>query len=127
MSNEAYLTVSYFAAGVICLGLGLATYFWLRRPLQGVADSLPQKNLSRIIKRGFPLSTILFVLSGCLSVNYYGCGEKSYKEIVRDRSYINKKNAEQISEALTGTIWAVGLWSVILAVALRASRRRGSA
>ncbi len=127
MSNEAYLTVSYFAAGVICLGLGFAAYFWLRRPLQEVADSLPQKNWSRIIRRGFPLSTILFVLSGCLSVNYYGCEQKTYKEIVSDRSYINKKNSEQISEALTGTIWAVGLWSAILGVALRASRRRSSA
>jgi hypothetical protein len=124
MSNEAYLTVSYFAAGVLCLGLGPAAYFWLRRPLQEVADSLPQKNWSRIIRRGFPLSTILFVPSGCLSVDYYGCGQKIYKEIVSDRSYIIKKNAEQISDALTGTIWAVGLWSVILAIALRAPRRQ---
>jgi hypothetical protein len=123
MSNEAYLIVSYFAVGVVCLGLGLAAYLWLRRPLQRVADSLPLKNWSRIIRRDFPLSTILFVLSGCLSVNYYGCEQKKYNKILNNRSYATKKNAEQISEALKGTIWAVGLWSVILAAALRALPR----
>ncbi len=110
MSNEAYLIVSYFGAGVICLGLVLAAYFWLRRPIQGVADSLPQKNWRQIIRRGFPLSTILFVLSGCLSVSYYGCGHEeygNYNEILNDRSYITKKNAEQLSKALEGVIWSV--------------------
>lgn len=123
MSNEAYLIASYFAAGVVCLGLGFAAFLWLRRPMQEVADSLAQKNWSRIVRRGFPLSTMLFVVSGCLSVNYYGCEQKKYNQIVNDRSYIAKKNAEQLSEALQGVIWSVGLWSVILAVGLRASRR----
>lgn len=126
MSNEAYLIVSYFAAGMVCVGLGFAAYIWLGRPLQGIADSLPQKNWSRIIRRAFPLSTMLFVLSGCLSVDYYGCGERKYNEIVNDRSYINEKNAEQLSEALNGVIWSTGLWSAVLAVALGAARRRGS-
>jgi hypothetical protein len=127
MSNEAYLIVTYSAAVVFCLGLGLAAYFWLRRPLQEVADSLPQKSWSRMIRRAFPLSTIFFALSACLSVNYYGCEQKEYEAIEKDRSYINRKNADQVSEAMQGIIWSVGLWSVILAVALRASRRRGSA
>jgi len=60
-------------------------------------------------------------------VNYYGCEQKEYNEILNDRSYITKKNAEQLSKALEGVIWGLALWSVILAVALRASRRRGSA
>lgn len=126
MSNEAYLIASYFGAVVLCLSLGLAAHLWLRRPLRKVADLLPQKNWGRIIRRAFPLSTILFALSGCLSVDYYGCGQKGYKEIVSDRSYITSKNAEQISEALNGIIWGVGLWSAILVVALRTAPRPGS-
>lgn len=126
MSNDAYLIASYFGAVALCFGLGFAAYRWLRRPLQETADSLPQKNWSRMIRRAFPLSTILFVLSGCLSVDYYGCGQKGYKDIVSDRSYIRSKNAEQLPEALDGIFWAVGLWATILAVALRASRRGGS-
>ena len=60
-------------------------------------------------------------------MNYYGCEQKEHNEILNDRSYITKKNAEQLSKALEGVIWGLALWSVILAVALRASRRRGSA
>lgn len=123
MSNEAYLIASYFGAVVICLSLGLVAYLWLHRPLREVVGSLPQKNWGRIIRGAFPLSTILFVLSGCLSVDYYGCGAKGYKEIVTDRSYITSKNAEQVSKALEGIIWSVTLWSVLLAIALRAARR----
>ena len=126
MSNEAYLIVSYSGAVALCLGLGLAAYFWLRRPIQGVTDSLPQKNWRQIIRRGFPLSTILFALSWCLSVNYYGCEQKKYNEIVNDRSYIAKKNAEQVSEAMQGIIWSVALWSGVFAIALRATCGRSS-
>ncbi len=126
MSNETYLIVSYFGAVVLCLSLGLAVYFWLRRPIQGVADSLPQKNWRQIIRRGFPLSTILFALSWCFSVNYYGCGQRKYNEIVNDRSYIAKKNTEQVSEAMQGIIWSVALWSGVFAIALRATRGRSS-
>ena len=28
-------------------------------------------------------------------MNYYGCEQKEYNEILNDRSYITKKNAEQ--------------------------------
>lgn len=65
-------------------------------------------------------------MSSCLSVSYYGCAQKKYDEIVKDRSYITQKNAEQLSEALQGVIWSVALWSAIFAIALRTARRRDS-
>ncbi|HEV2196338.1 MAG TPA: hypothetical protein VGR55_12215 [Candidatus Acidoferrum sp.] len=123
MANETYLIVSYFAASVFCLALGLFAYLWLRRPTEEIADSLPHKNWRKIIRKGFPLSMVLFVLAEGLSVDYYGCGQKKYQGIVNDRSYITRKNAEQVSEALQGVIWSVALWSVLLAIALRAARR----
>ena len=123
MSNETYLIGSYFTVGLLSLGIALAAYQWLRRPMAGIADALPQENWKRIIRRGFPLSTILFVLASCLSVSYYGCAQKEYAEIVSDRSYVMLKNSEQISKSLDGVIWGVGAWSVILAVALRLRRR----
>jgi hypothetical protein len=126
MSNEAYLIVSYFGAGVFCLLLSLAAYLWLRRPTEGIADSLLHKNWQKIIRKAFPLSTILFVLSSCLSVNYYGCQLKKYSEILNDRSYIAAKNAEQISQSLNAILWSVAVWSIILAVALLRGRRRSS-
>ena len=126
MSNETYLIVSYFGAVALCSGLGIAAYLWLRRPAEGIAGALPYENLRKIIRRGFPPSTILFALSWCLSVNYYGCGQRKYSEIVNDRSYIAKKNAEQVSEAMQGIIWSVALWSGVFAIALRATRGRSS-
>ena len=114
---------AYFVVVVICLCISVAAYLWLRGPMQGVADSLRRGNWEKIIRRGFPISMVLFVLSACLSVSYYGCEVKKYSDIVNDRSYITAKNAEQISKSLDAVIWSVALWSVILAVALRASRR----
>lgn len=126
MSNEAYLIVSYFLTVAICAGFGIAAYLWLRKPAEGVASSLPQESLRKIVKRSFPLSMVLFALSWCLSVNYYGCEQKKYHDIVNDRSYVATKNAEQVSEALQGVIWSVALWSAFFAIALRVARGRRS-
>lgn len=123
MSNEAYLIASYFIVGVLCLLLSLAANLWLRRPTEGIADSLPHEKWRKIIQRAFPLSTILFVLSSFLSVNYYGCQQKKYSDILKDRSYITAKNSEQISQSLNAIVWSVGVWSIVLAVALRGRRR----
>ena len=126
MNNETYLIVSYFVSVAICAALGVVAYLWLRKPARGIAGSLPQENLRKIIQRAFPLSMIFFALSWCLSVNYYGCGEKKYQDIVNDRSYITMKNAGQVSKALQGVIWSVALWSAFFAIALRAARRPSS-
>ena len=69
---------------------------------------------------------LAFVLAEGLSVNYYGCEQKKYQEIVNDRSYITGKNAEQLSKALQGVVWSVGLWSTLFAIALRTARRHTS-
>jgi hypothetical protein len=123
MSNETYLIVSYFGASTFCLLLGVFVYLWLRRPAEELADALPHKSWTKIIRRGFPLSMLAFVLAEGLSVNYYGCEQKKYQEIVNDRSYITGKNAEQLSKALQGVVWNVGLWSTLFAIALRTARR----
>jgi len=126
MSDDTYLIASYFAVVALCAGFGVAACLWLRKPAEGIAVSLPQQNLRKIVRRAFPLSTLLFALSWCLSVKYYGCSQKKYDEIVKDRSYITSKNAEQMSEALQGVIWSLALWSVIFAIVLRTTRGRGS-
>jgi hypothetical protein len=123
MSNETHLVVSYFSVGVVCLGIALLAYLWLRQPTMGIAHSLPQENWRKVIRKAFPLSTILFVLASCLSVNYYGCAQKNYDQIVSDRSYIAAKNSEQISESLDAVVWSVAVWSIVLAVGLRSTRR----
>jgi hypothetical protein len=126
MSDQTYLIVSYFVACAVCIALGVVAYLWLRRPMQEVADSLRYESMKKAVRKGFPLSMILFVLSSAFSVNYYGCEQKKYDDIVKDRPYIVAKNSEEVSEALQAVIWTVGLWSVIFALTLRAARRNSA-
>ena len=126
MSNDTYLVGSYFGVSAFCLASGVFAYLWLRRPTQEIADSLPHKNLAKIIRKAFPLTMVLFALAEGLSVDYTGCGQKEYRAIVSDRSYITQKNVEQVSDALEGIIENVILWSTLFAIALRTARRNGS-
>jgi len=85
---------------------------------------MPQKKWQSLLRRAFPLSTVLFVLSATLSVNYYGgCNPTSYDKLVENRDYIISKNQEQISQSLNAIVWSVALWSVIILVCLLAIQR----
>jgi hypothetical protein len=124
MDNKTYLYVSYFAVSGVCLCLGLVAWFWMKGPLQGIARAMPQKKWEGLLRRAFPLSTILFVLSACLSVNYYdGCNPISYDKIVENRDYIISKNLEQVSQSLDAIVWSISLWAFIVAVCLFAIQR----
>ena len=128
MDNKTYLNISYFVVILICLGVAWVAYLRLRRPVEGIANALPRQNLGSFIKRAFPLSILLFVLSACLSVSYPGgCNPKPYDKIVADRAYIISKNEEQISASLHAVAIGALLWTGIIAFGLftiqRGSRR----
>ena len=124
MSNETYLTVSYIITGAICLFLAGVAYLWLRRPVEEIANALPRKNWGKILARTFPLSMVLFAISACLSVNYYGgCNPIPFQKIVENRKYITTKNVEQVSRALDSIVMTVSLWGGILLLSLWAIRR----
>jgi hypothetical protein len=119
MDNKTYLNISYFVVIVICLGAAWVAYLWLRRPVEGIANALPRQNLGSFIKRAFPLSILLFVLSACLSVSYPGgCNPTPYDKIVADRAYIISKNEEQISASLHAVAIGALLWTGIIAFSL---------
>jgi hypothetical protein len=119
MTNETYLIVSYFVAGLVCLALALIAYLWLRRPVNGIADMLPNRNWGRLLRKCFPFTTILFAFSTFLSVDYYGgCGKKPYKEIIENRSYLVDKNKEQVSQTLAAITLVVFLWGIIVLLGL---------
>jgi hypothetical protein len=124
VSNEIYLIVSYVAAGLLCLFFGLAASLWLRRPVNGIAVALPHTKWGNLLRRSFPVSLILFVLTSFLSVSYYGgFGRRPYEEIVKDRSYLTEVNQEQLSKSLDSIVFAVSLWGVIILLSLVAIRR----
>ena len=124
MNNETYLKASYVFVTLICLFLGLLANVLLKRSVEGIAQKLPQGNLKKLSRRAFPLSIILFVLSACLSVDYYGgCKHLPYDKIVENRDYIVSKNLEQVSSSLEAIAFAVSLWCFLILLSLLAIQR----
>ncbi len=70
------------------------------------------------------MSMVLFAISACLSVNYYGgCNPVPFQKIVENRKYITTKNVEQISRALDSIVMNVSLWGGMVLLSLLAIRR----
>ena len=98
MGNEAYLILTYFLTGLISFCLGLAAYGWLRHPLGQIADAQPRKEWGNILKKFFPISTLILALAAFMSVSYSdGCPARPYERIIADRAYMVAKNQQQIS------------------------------
>jgi hypothetical protein len=124
MSNETYLIVSYLAAGLLCFLFGWGACLWLRRSVDGIADAVPQRKLGDLLRRSFPISLVLFVLTSFFSVSYYGgCGRRPYEKIVSDRDYITQVNQQQLSKSLDSLVLSVGIWGAIILLGLVAIRR----
>jgi len=124
MSNEQFLILTFILGACLALGLGLATYAWLRRPFLEIVASLRSPRLESIIRKLFPVTKLLAALLGFVSVSYYGsCPSRSYVAIVADRRYVVAKNQEQMATALGYLVLAVLLWGLLLTVILRVTRR----
>ena len=123
MRNDQFLIASYFVTSLLCLGLAVAAYLWLRRPVEQIFSALPRQDWGKVLKKAFPASTILLALSGFLSVSYYGCTNRSYANIVSDHAYIISVNQQQIAATLSSIVVAVFVWAVIVVVNLWSIRR----
>ena len=121
MGNEAYLIFTYFLTGLISLCLGFAAYWWMRRPVGQIADAQPGKNLGNILKKSFPISTIVLALSAFMSVSYSdACTARPYERIIADRACLVAKNQQQISATLSALALGVFLWTLIVFLCLLA-------
>ena len=121
MGNEAYLILTYFLTGLISLCLGVAAYWWLRRPVGHIADAQPGKDLGNLLKKSFPISTIVLALSAFMSVSYSdGCPARPYERIIADRAFMLAKNQQQISATLSALALGVFLWALVILLCLLA-------
>jgi len=123
MSNEQYLVVSYFSVGVLSTVIAMAAYAYLRRPLDRLARSFPNRNLASVLKKLFPAGLVLPALAGFLSVTYRSCGE-SYSSIIASRSYLVGKNQEQLSAICFFLVLAVLGWGVVILLSLVSQRMK---
>lgn len=124
MSDEHYLVLVYFSAGAGCILVGLAAYFWLRRPLGQIVSDSRYPSLGAALKNFFPASTLLIAVAAFASVSYYSCGLKHYPEIVSDRAYIREMAREQISASFFWLVLLVVFWGIVILLFLLALRRR---
>jgi hypothetical protein len=127
MTNDSYLIVSYFSMVAIGISVAGVTWAYLRRPLGGIARSLSNGNISRILKAGFPAGLIIPALLGFVSVSYTSCGHYSYEQIVSDRSYLIQKNHEQICSILYWIVAALLFWDFVILFIFKLSRANGIA
>jgi hypothetical protein len=118
MSNEQYLIVSYFFAGVLSIMIAIAAYAYLRRPLAGLAHAFPNRDLASVLKKLFPAGLVLPALAGFLSVSYRSCQHESYQAIIADRSYLVAKNQEQLSAICFFLMLAVLGWGIVVFLSL---------
>jgi hypothetical protein len=125
MTNEHYLIASYFLAGLVSLGLGVAAYRVLRRPFRAIAEAVAGNVRSALLKRTLALSMIMAAVLGFVSVSYRGCG-MSYQEIVKDRAYLVQKNREQLQSASNWIVYAVFAWGVVVVMCLVVARAKDS-
>lgn len=126
MSDERFLIVSYVLGGLASLGLAVAAFAWLRRSFGQIADALPYPEYARILKRSFPVGTILYAVAGFLSVSYMAAGcekERTYEKIIADHAYLVAKNREQIASVCDSLAIAVFFWGIVVLLALLVIRR----
>ena len=133
MSNDHYLIVSYFGFCALTLGMGVAVYFVLRRPVERLADTLAGGVHNRMLRGILSTTLLLAAMAGFFGVSYTdtGCGRLKYADVVKNRSYLHETNRKQLHSSANWLLGAVFAWSaaglVILIVAERkaATQRPG--
>lgn len=123
MTNEHYLTVSYFVVALVSVGLGVAAYRVLRRPFTAIGETVPGKFHLSTWKHTLAVSLTMAAVLGFLSVSYQHCGE-SYAEIVKDRSYLVQVNRGQLQATADSIVYAVFAWCLVVVICLVVARRR---
>ena len=125
MNNEQYLTVSYFTLGAAALGVGAATWWWLRRSFRGLTGAIGPHPVAEILRRLFCPGLLLPAMAGFLAVSFRSCDKETYAKIVADRTYLAAKNHELVASTLTWTAVALVAWgALVLGVWLAARPKR---
>ncbi len=120
MSNDHYLIVSYFAGFALSLALATLVYRLLREPFGRIADAALKHTHSVFLKSALPVVLTLGATVSFLSVSYTydGCHTHTYKDVVKDRSYMHEKNREQLAGTSGTMAQVVIMFSVAALVCL---------
>lgn len=122
MSNEHYLTVSYFLVGLVSLSLGIAVYRVLRAPFAAIAEVVIGKLRSQVLTRALGVFMTLAAVLGFLSVSYTERGCMNYEQVVKNRDYLVQTNQRQLQRTGDWIVSAVFLWCIVVLICLLAAR-----
>ena len=125
MSNERYLSVSYFFLAVVCPGMGVLAYLVLRRPFERIAGATVGSR-SPILKRVLAISMTAAGALGFLGLSYNQKGCTSYEQVVSNRYFLVQANVEQVQGAANWIVWTVLAWGVVVVVCLRVLQKASS-
>ena len=118
MTNEEYLIISYFTAGLISLGFAIFAYLYLRCGFAEMMQSVSGKHLFHIFRKLFLVGIVLPALFGFFSVSFRTCSRDTYDKIIAERAYLVAKNQEQLSSSLLYIVIALLVWGLIVFGAL---------
>jgi len=118
MTNEEYLIISYFTAGLISLGFAIFAYLYLRYGFVEIMQSVSGKHLFQIFRKLFLIGIVLPALFGFFSVSFRSCSRDTFDKIIAERAYLVAKNQEQLSSSLFYIVIALLVWGLILFGAL---------
>jgi len=122
VSNEHYLIVSYFLAGLVSLCLGIAVYRVLRRPFAAIAEAATGRLRSRVLTRVLGFCMTLAAVLGFLSVSYNQRGCVSYEQVIKNRYFLVQNSKEQLQGTAEWIVSAVFLWCIVVLICLVALR-----
>lgn len=123
MTNDSYLVVSYAGVLTLVVATAQACVHLLRGSLRELTESAGSGRFARFLQACFPPSLMLPALTGMLSVSFASCSRSTYLEIVADRTYLLRKNQEQLMTALSWLLGALIVWAVVCAIVLALGRR----
>ncbi len=123
MTNEEYLITSYFAVGIICIGMSVLIYALLKNSFAKTVSLYSGSKLPIILKRLFFIGILFPALMGFFSVSYRDC-KGSYKSIIADKTYLIAKNQAQLSAATWYLVFALVIWSLVVALILMIGKKK---
>jgi len=123
VSNEHYLIVSYFLAGLVSLCLGTAVYRVLRAPFAAIAEAAAGRFRSRVLTRALGVFMTLAAVLGFLSVSYNQRGCMSYEQVIKNRYFLEQNTKQQLQRTADWTVAAVFFGCVVVLICLIALRR----
>ena len=123
MTNETYLTVSYFCAAATGVAAAIATGLLLRGPLRRAVAHVVAP-VARAVRRMLPAWLVLAALFAFTTVSYIDCEHKDYAAVIANRDHLEHVTRTQAATMLYWLCYALLAYSLGLVVVLALCTRK---